>query len=32
MGASPRKTSMAFNHPDSHAWGYISLRGLAKSN
>jgi hypothetical protein len=32
FGASPRKTSMAFNHPDSHAWGYISLRGLAKSN
>ncbi len=32
MGASPRKTSMAFNHPDSHAWGYIGLRGLAKSD
>jgi hypothetical protein len=30
FGASPRKTSMAFNHPDSHAWGYISLRGLSK--
>lgn len=30
FGASSRKTSMAFNHPDSHAWGYISLRGLAK--
>lgn len=30
FGASPRKTSMAFNHPDSHAWGYLSLRGLAK--
>lgn len=29
FGASPRATSMAFNHPDSHAWGYLSLRGLA---
>lgn len=28
-GTSPRKTSMAFNHPDSHAWGYISVRGVA---
>jgi hypothetical protein len=30
FGASPRRTSMAFNHPDSHAWGYISLREVAK--
>lgn len=29
FGSSRRKTSMAFNHPESHAWGYISLRGLA---
>ena len=28
-GASSHKTSMAFNHPDSHAWGYISLRDVA---
>jgi len=26
FGASSRKTSMSFNHPDNHAWGYISLR------
>jgi hypothetical protein len=29
FGASARKTSMSFNHPDSHAWGYISLRDVA---
>lgn len=27
-GGSARKTTMAFNHPDDHAWGYISLRGV----
>lgn len=32
FGAPARKTSMAFNHPDSHAWGYISLRGLAPND
>jgi hypothetical protein len=30
FGASARKTSMSFNHPDNHAWGYISLRDVKK--
>jgi hypothetical protein len=30
FGSSARRTSMAFNHPDNHAWGYISLRGVKK--
>jgi len=26
FGSPSRETSMAFNHPDSHAWGYLLLR------
>jgi hypothetical protein len=31
-GTSSHKTSMAFNHPDSHAWGYITLRDVADTD
>jgi hypothetical protein len=31
-GTSSHKSSMAFNHPDSHAWGYISLRDVGNTD